>query len=253
MKLRNISFRFPISRSVRYFLVSHGFRVVQAIAVLVALSFFLTGSRIVFIDRYGNRADIVTSIFVTIAIMEVLSAVNRRVVSAIDRRFFREAYDAESILTEMDEGTSTLSKSKPLAELAAEKISNALHPNNVSIFLEDGDSGAYVAAFSSDALTAGSASAVQLRSLVLPKDLGIINRLRKSKSLDLGEPRDQRSGLDGDSVPSDHESKTLRVVRSSLLIPITSNGRLHGLISSEPLPAAVRVGVWAAPAGTIAR
>lgn len=230
-QLRNISLRFLIRRRVRYFLVSHGFRLVQAVAVLAALSFFLTGSRIVFIDRYGNRADIVASIFVTIAIMELLSAVNRRVMSAIDRRFFREAYNAESILTEMDEGTSTLSKTKPLVELAAEKISDALHPNNVSIFLEDGDSGVYVAAFSSDALTAGSASTVQLRSLVLRDDFGIINRLRKSKSLDLAEPRAQRSVLEDGGNPPDLESQTLRAIRSSLLIPITSNGRLHGLIS----------------------
>ena len=230
-KLGNISVSFSVPRSVRYFLVSHGFRLVQAVAVLGALSFVLTGSRIAFIDRYGNRADIVASIFVTIAIMELLSALNRRVMSAIDRRFFREAYNAESILTEMDEAISTLSKTKQLVELAAEKISAALHPNNVSIFLEDRASADYVAAFSFDALTTGAASADQLRSSILSKDLGIIDRLRRSRSLDLEGPRDRRLGLDGDRVPADDESRTLRRLRSSLLIPITSNGRLHGLIS----------------------
>lgn len=73
-KLGNISVSLSVPRSVRYFLVSHGFRLVQAVAVLGALSFVLTGSRIAFIDQYGNRADIVASIFVTIAIMELLSA-----------------------------------------------------------------------------------------------------------------------------------------------------------------------------------
>ena len=229
--LQNISVRFLIRRSVRYFLVSHGFRLIQAVAVLGALSFVLTGSRIAFIDRYGNRADIVASILVTIAIMELLSAVNRRVMSAIDRRFFREAYNAQSILTEMDEASSALTKTKQLVELAAEKISEALHPINVSIFLEEEDSGAYVAAFSFDALTKRSASAVQLRSLVLRDDLAIINRLRKSQAVDPGDYRQQRSGVDGDNIPSDYESETLRAVRSSLLIPIAANGRLHGFIS----------------------
>lgn len=152
--------------------------------------------------------------------------------SAIDRRFFREAYNAESILTEMDEAISTLSKTKQLVELAAEKISAALHPNNVSIFLEDQASANYVAAFSSDVGTTVPASADQLRSFMLSKDLGVIDRLRKSRSLDLEGFRDQRFGLDGDRVlGGDEETQTLRTLRSSLLIPITANGRLHGLIS----------------------
>src|SRR6185295_7084210 len=120
---------------------------------------------------------------------------------------------------------------KQIVELAAEKISDALHPNNVTIFLEDETSGTYAAAYSSDAPMASSAPAVQLRSLILGNDLAIIDRLRKSKSLELGKPHDQRNGLDGDSIPAEHESETLQAIRSSVLIPISSNGRLCGFIS----------------------
>ena len=59
-QLRKIPVSFLIRRSVRYLLLSHGFRLLQAVAILAALSFVLTGSRIAFIDHYGNRADIVT-------------------------------------------------------------------------------------------------------------------------------------------------------------------------------------------------
>ncbi len=92
--LLTIPVRFLIRRSVRYLLVSHGFRLIQAVVVLAALSFVLTGSRIAAIDQYGNRADIVASIFVTIATIALLTALNRRVMTAIDRRFFREAQRA---------------------------------------------------------------------------------------------------------------------------------------------------------------
>jgi sigma-B regulation protein RsbU (phosphoserine phosphatase) len=101
MQLRTIHISFLIRRSVRYLLVSHGFRLVQAVVVLTALSFVLTGSRLAFIDGYGNRADIVASIFVTVATIALLTTLNRRVMVSIDRRFFREAYDAELILTEL--------------------------------------------------------------------------------------------------------------------------------------------------------
>src|SRR5258705_5494715 len=155
MQLRKIPVSFLIHRSVRYLLVSHGFRLIQAVAILAGLSFVLTGTRIAFIDQYGNRADIVASIFVTVAITGLLTTLNRRVMLSIDRRFFRETYNSELILTELGEAIPTLSKTKQLVELVANKISDALHPENVTIFLHDEDTGAYFAAFSSDAAGAG--------------------------------------------------------------------------------------------------
>ena len=221
---------------MRYLLVSQGFRLIQAVVVLAALSFVLTGSRIAAIDKYGNRADIVASIFVTIATIELLSALNRHVMTAIDRRFFREAYNAQLILTELSEAIPTLTKTKQLVELVSDQISDALHPENVTIFLDDEVAGAYVAAVSSDASKAGAAWASGPRSLVLRYDEGPIKRLRKSKlSHSVGSTEadlmSQSPASTGDTLPSDHESKTLREVRSKLLIPIASNGRLHGLIS----------------------
>src|SRR6266446_8739258 len=156
-RLQKIPVSFLIRRSVRYLLVSHGFRLIQAVVVLAALRFVLTGRRIAAIDQYGNRADIVASIFVTIATIALLSALNRRVMTAIDRRFFREAYNAQLILTELGEAIPTLSKTKQLVELVASKIRDALHPENVTIFLDDEEKRAYVAAFSSATSRAGSA------------------------------------------------------------------------------------------------
>ena len=233
--LLNVPLRFLIRRSVRYLLVSHGFRLLQAITILAALSFVLTGSRIAFIDQYGNRADIVASIFVTIAIIALLTTLNRRVMAAIDRRFFREAYDAELILTELGEAIPTLSKTKQLVELVANKVSDALHPENVTIFLDDENAGAYVAAFSSDASGPGAAGPSWLRTLVLRYDEWPISQLRESALTSVEPGEEDRSSpgprLEADSVLSDRESQTLRAVRSTLLIPIAAKGRLHGLIS----------------------
>jgi phosphoserine phosphatase RsbU/P len=233
--LRTTPLSFLIRRSVRYLLVSHGFRLLQVVVVLAALSFVLTGSRIAFIDQYGNRADIVASIFVTIATIAVLTTLNRRVMTAIDRRFFREAYNAELVLTELGEAIPTLSKTKQLVELVARKISEALHPENVTIFLNDEETRAYVTAFSSAISRAGSALSSRPGSLVLHYDEWPINQLRKSilTSAELIETDRLLHGprLEANSVAPDHESQTLRAVRSTLLIPIAANGRLNGLIS----------------------
>jgi sigma-B regulation protein RsbU (phosphoserine phosphatase) len=235
MQLRTLPVSFLIRRSVRYLLVSHGFRLFQAVVVLWALSFLLTGSRIAFIDRFGNRADIVASIFVTVATIALLTTLNRRVMASIDRRFFREAYNAELILTELGEAIPTLSKTKQLVELVANKVTDALHPENVTIFLDDEERGAYVAAFSSDASRADAALPTRLRGLVLHYDEWPINELRQS-ILNVPESSEsglllQRTGLKVYSVPADHDNQTLRAVRSTLLMPIAANGRLRGLIS----------------------
>jgi sigma-B regulation protein RsbU (phosphoserine phosphatase) len=232
----NIPVRFLIRHSVCYLLVSHGFRMIQAIVVLAAFSFMLLGSRIAAIDPYGNRVAIVASICITVATTVLLTGLNRGVMTAMDRFFYREAYDAKQILTELGQVIPTLSKTNQLVQLVADKIGDALHPENVTIFLDDEDTGAYVVAFSSDASKAGITLPAQLRSVVLHYDQGLVNQLRKSTQLTPIELTGadflpQRQGLERSSVLSDHESRTLAAIRSSLLIPITSHGRLHGLIS----------------------
>jgi phosphoserine phosphatase RsbU/P len=221
-RLRSISVKFVIRRSVRYLLVSQGFRFLQAAAILAALIFVLTGSRIALIDQYGNRADILASIFVTVAGSALLTSVNRRVMTSIDRRFFREAYNAELILTELGEAIPTLSKTRQLVELVANKISDALHPENVTIYLDDEDAGAYVAVYSSDGLGPGTGLRAGRGDLVLHYDESPIDKLTESVSsfpatIELDPPSKRRH--------------TVRSTRSALLIPITSKGRLHGLIS----------------------
>jgi sigma-B regulation protein RsbU (phosphoserine phosphatase) len=118
----------------------------------------------------------------------------------------------------------------------ATKISDALHPENITIFLDDEDAGAYVVAFSSDASKAGVALAPWVRNLVLTYDDELINRLRNSArsnlvDFDEGDQLSQGPGPDDYSSPCDPACQTLRAVRSSLLIPIASNGRLLGLVS----------------------
>ncbi len=132
-----IPFRLLLRRSVRYLLVSRGFRIVEAVVVLAALGFVLTGSRIAAIDRLGNRADIVATITVTTLAVTLLRAVNRRVMVAIDRRFFREAYDAQVILTRLGEAVSNSAGVERLPGLVAARITDALHPEYVNILLAD--------------------------------------------------------------------------------------------------------------------
>jgi len=227
---------FLIRHSVRYLLVSRGFYLVEAIIVLATLSFMLTGSRIAAIDHYGNRADIVATFVVTFAVTALLTLLNRRVRTAIDRHFFGEEYNAKQILTELGEAIPTLLETKQVLEFIAGKIDDALHPQNVTIFLDDEDRGAYVAAYSADASNAGTTVPCSDHTVLLHYEGQLVSRLRESKqliSIELTETDllSLSAGLRSGTVLSDHESLTLRAVRSSVLIPIVSHHHLDGLIS----------------------
>ncbi|HKR12384.1 MAG TPA: SpoIIE family protein phosphatase [Pyrinomonadaceae bacterium] len=197
-----------LQNSARYLLVSQGFRFVQAAAVIAALGFTLTGNRIAAIDRYGNRADIIATILVTIATAGLLTALNRRAKSLIDRRFFREEYDARQILTAMSEALRTASTTQQVLETATNQISAALHPQNITIFLDDEEKQGYVVA--SSLAPARSANTSWLSSAVLPYDM------LPPAAMD---------------VLTSGENQMLSTLDSSLLIPISINHEVSGFIS----------------------
>jgi len=221
---------------MRYLLVKRGFRLVEAIVVLAALCFVLTGSRIAAIDRLGNRADIVASVIVTALTIALLRAVNRRVMVAIDRRFFREAYNAQVVLTELGEAVRTFTKVEQLLKLVAAKITDALHPENVTIFLAEEATGDLFPAFSYGHVPVTDKADVVPSTLVLPHDGWVMKRLNK---LSLPDSIEFQSGDGFVEVPrsgradalSVREALTLRTIRPALLIPIRSNGHVYGVIS----------------------
>ena len=60
-----------------------------------------------------------------------------RLDAAIDRRFFREAYDQEAILLRLVESVKSLDSTEDIALLVRREIDRALHPTRVIVLLED--------------------------------------------------------------------------------------------------------------------
>ena len=223
--LRKLHLKFWIRRSVRYLLVSNGFRLLQVVVVLGALTFLLTGERIRLLDSFGNRADIVASIFATVSITFLLTHLNRRVMNSIDRRFFREAYDAQQILSELVRSIPNMTSSNQVFELAASKIEESLHPGNVTIFIEDEHREAYMPAFSlSEGVSTASAGGKYLR---LSYDDPIIRNLRTSGDLN---PIDLVGDQTKRKLVSPVEHEIFSTFKAALLIPISSNRKLMGLL-----------------------
>jgi sigma-B regulation protein RsbU (phosphoserine phosphatase) len=142
-----IPIRIMLRRGMRYLLVAHGFFVIEALALVAAVVFLLTGSRAALLDRLGGRADIGATALLAGLVLGVLTLVHRRVMPVIDRRFFRDVYDAQAIQAEIGEAARRTGGVEQLLALAASRVHEALHPEGLSVFLRDEESGTYVCTF----------------------------------------------------------------------------------------------------------
>ncbi len=67
--------------------------------------------------------------------------IRQSVLAAIDRRFFREHYDSQRILTSLVEGSRRASSPRELAELLSVEIDRALHLERISVLVLDATRG----------------------------------------------------------------------------------------------------------------
>ncbi len=233
-----IPVRLIVRRSVRYLLVSRGFIIIQAVVVFALLSFLLTGSRMAAIDRLGPRADIVVTMAATAIAIAGLTFLNHRVMPIIDRRFFRESYDAQQVLSELGLEMRRVSTVEQLLERATAKIQDALHVDNVTIFLHDQASGDYTCAISSHLSTHGALASGRDPSLTLSLEGPLVKRMSRFAhplpvDFDRYSPWTQ-SLLSSELSMNDlreRENATLRLARSALLLPVATKDQLLGIVS----------------------
>jgi phosphoserine phosphatase RsbU/P len=133
---RIFGIRLILRQSLQYALLSRGFLVIEGCVIFIAL-FFAVGPLVV---RYvPDSAQSVASVGVAAAALALVFGtrrVNRRIMPVIDRKFFRDAYDAQRILTDLAKAVRHLA-SRPdlLLQRVTNEIFAALHPDHVCVFL----------------------------------------------------------------------------------------------------------------------
>ena len=236
-----IPVRLILRRGVRYLLISRGFIIIQAVIVFAVLSFLLTGSRLAAIDSMGERADIVVTMAATALAIAALTFLNQRVMPMIDRRFFRESYDAQQVLSELGMEMRRVSTVQQLLERAVAKIQDALHVENVTIFLRDLETGDYTCAISSQLNADGVSTSQRDASLTLSADGALVQRMSRFThplpvDFDRYHPWTQNL-LSTELAMNDlrkRENTTLRRIRSALLLPVATKDQLLGVVSLGP-------------------
>lgn len=232
---RVIPVRLILRRGVRYLLVSRGFIVIQAIVVFAVLSFLLTGSRLSFIDSFGERADIVVTMAATALAIGVLTVVNQRVLPLIDRKFFREAYDAQQLLSDLGIEMRKVTNVRQLLELAVSKIQDALHIENITIFLRDRTTGDYKCVLSSYLAEDGASTTDSNNALLLPANGHATLRMgRSSLPIPVNLEWDWGQGFPSTDLARKQERATLRRISSTLLLAVATKDELLGIMSLGP-------------------
>jgi sigma-B regulation protein RsbU (phosphoserine phosphatase) len=133
-----LDIRVIIRRGLRYALISRAFLLLEGILIFLILYF----SSQIFVHRLfpgsGQGVIFVFEAIATILAVTALRVLNRRIMPVIDRRFFRDAYDAQRILTDLSRAVRNLSpEPRKLLDLVTERISSSLYPSRTAIFLKD--------------------------------------------------------------------------------------------------------------------
>ncbi len=206
-----------VRQGLQYALAQGGVRVIQML-MLVAIGLLVRWV----INIYGVNLFVQIAIIVGgVALVPLVEMVAKPLRLWIDRRFFREAYNAEQILSELSEDVRTMVETKPLLETVAGKISESLHVPQVALLLKNGTSfvPAHVLGFDTPpvvALETGSRAIKKLsgnRHIVLYDDMTEVTSI-PTVSLD--------------------EREQLRELNSQVLLPVAAKNELSGIISLSP-------------------
>ena len=128
-----------LRRGARYLLVQRGFTIVltlASIAATLAFSWWLVPTLAPFVDVTHPGGIAVGAAFGTLLLWSG-SSIHRRIGERIDRAFFRQAYDARTILQDLAGRATTITERAELATLLHRHVSDALLPVTLAVYLRD--------------------------------------------------------------------------------------------------------------------
>jgi phosphoserine phosphatase RsbU/P len=227
-----------IRRGVRYVLVSRGSVLLEAVAVTLAVTVALT-----LLFNYLRPPGIViglVSAAVAIAAWKLESRLHEKYLApVIDRKFFRQSYDAQQIIADLADSLRTTTSLGELLTLVATKIQSALQTENVTIFLRDAQTGDFVGRVACEYdEKSGQAATREAHALRLPHYAEVVARLgetRQPLDVDLSDADDELTArLKSDEGRPSIERETLARLKSHLLLPLAAKEGLLGVVSLGP-------------------
>jgi sigma-B regulation protein RsbU (phosphoserine phosphatase) len=209
-----------LRQGLQYTLARGGIRVLQMVAGGTVIAAAVT------IANNANHNLLQKSVIILVGVTAYFTTrrLGDRVRIWLDRRFFRENYDAEQVLSDLSEQVRSMVESKSLLETVAERISETLHVPQVAVLL--GGNGFYQPAF---AMGYPSAPVV-----AFPSKTGTAKLLQSQKEPARVFLNDRSSWLYREDDIGDEERGKLATLHSELLLPLAVRDKLLGFISLGP-------------------
>lgn len=213
--------------------------IAEAVAVLVTLSYILTGSRAASLDRFGGRADIGVIVAAAMLLIVIHFYINHLVLARLDRRFPVRSYDERRILFDLGQAARGVTNTNQIYDFVVGEIADALRATNVSVFVRDDTTGDYVCRVSSEKSDVHREAATRDSDRLILKANALIVKRLNNLTAPLGlTPADLetwRRGVASFSVARkverERECATLKAVDARLVLGITIHERLVGILS----------------------
>jgi sigma-B regulation protein RsbU (phosphoserine phosphatase) len=151
----------------------------------------------------------------------VIRVSRRHMLAWLDKRYFREAYQAEVILEELSDQVRSVTNERELLETVVRRISDALHVPKIGILLNEGSEfrPVYCLGLELPAKT------------TLPEESRAVDLIKESK---LPPPIYYDREDNWVHTASETELVTLRALNAQLLLPVGNKNKLLGLFSLGP-------------------
>ncbi len=174
-------------------------------------------------DPGANRPRKLQAIAIGVAAAIVVPRFAKYAFEWTDRRFFREAYDVDRILTDLSEQVRTIAETGPLLDTVLDRIGSALHVDRLVAFVHDGP---HLVPFRSR----GFASPPTVT--FAPGDDALV-RLRESGRPLRVRHDDPESPLRRETVSEENRAR-LAEVDAELILPLNGKKDLLGVITLGP-------------------
>jgi sigma-B regulation protein RsbU (phosphoserine phosphatase) len=236
-----IPIRLILRRGVRYVFVSRGSIIVELITVGLALTIFLN----YLFNRWPVSRPwmVVLSGLVAVLIWQVTRDLHHRVVAPlIDRRFFRQAYNAQQVLSELGQALRGMPDVNEETFIQiCEQIRMALNADNVALILRREATGDYECAVLSQHLEQENLTLSVTETLSFSAESFVIKWLAnaiKPLPVNFDDPHSWGRTLGTadlmESPQREQTSELLRQIRAALLLPIATKEGLIGVLSLGP-------------------
>lgn len=207
-----------VRQGLQYALAKGGVRVLQFF-LLLAIGLGVRWS----INNYGRDSLFIqiAIIVVGVALVPLIDVIAKPLRVWIDCKFFREAYNAEQILSDLSEEVRTMVETKPLLETVSNKISESLHVPQVALLLKNGNAfqPAYALGYEN------------IPPIELNENDKTVEKLKTNEPLTVYQ--DDKESWINEEIESGEKEK-LQKLNSQLLLPIAAKNELSGVLSLSP-------------------